>query len=156
MSEACYLYLPIDRSNDLQGSLADPHIQLHVAAPIKRSASTPTLTRPRQSEPRFIGLQDRLAKEALAVPISVRRLDFDIPTDQTMATRGSGSSAPHYGHHPLEGVNKEDQSAHLGRDADSHASMFVHLGDQEKRGPWAKIKRRTKQLFRRSTKVNIY
>lgn len=145
----------IDTADDLQSPSAPPLSQVQIAEIMRQSPSrpsTPTMPRPRQSEPRFIGLQDRLAKEALAVPTSVRRVDGQIPTDQTMATRGSGSSM-------LRNENPAPASAtvQVGNvdsqlRGNTHASMPVHVGDKQKRGLRTRIKETTMKLFRISRK----
>lgn len=105
------------------------------------------MPRSRQPEPRFIGLQDRLAKEALAVPTSVRRLDGQIPTDQTMATRGSGSSMLHNEGRPNTSATVQGGDVDARTRGTSHASMLVHVGDKKKRGLGSRIKNKTKQMF---------
>ncbi|KAL8895406.1 MAG: hypothetical protein Q9207_008188 [Kuettlingeria erythrocarpa] len=137
-------------ADDLQSPSAPPLSQVQIAEIMRQSpsrSSTPTMPRPRQLEPRFIGLQDRLAKEARAVPTSVRRIDGQIPTDQTMATRGSGSSmlrnedlAPN-----SAAVQVGNVDAQIG--GNTHAGMPVHVGDKQKRGLRARVKETTKKLF---------
>ncbi|KAL8917225.1 MAG: hypothetical protein Q9208_008064 [Pyrenodesmia sp. 3 TL-2023] len=133
-----------------QSPCAPPLTQVQIAEIMRSSPSrpsTPTMPRSRQSEPRFIGLEDRLAKEALAVPTSVRRVDGQIPTDQTMATRGSGSSMLHNEGRPRTSATVQGGNVDAQTRGTSLASMLVHVGDKKERGLGARIKNKTKQLF---------
>lgn len=97
-------------------------------------------------------MEDRLAKEALAVPMRVRRVDYQSPTDQTMATRGSGSSSSQHGFRPVDGTEVSPLPAQSSKGADPQVSMFLHAGNKEKHGLWERIKHGTRQSFRRRKK----
>ncbi|KAL9004448.1 MAG: hypothetical protein Q9188_002747 [Gyalolechia gomerana] len=118
---------------------------------IRHSVSAPAVSRPSQLGPRFIGLQDRLAKEPIAVPTSVRRVDFQLPTDQTMATRGNSSGALNMGYVPLG--NESVENRWMGSHFDSQASIRALPGDKQRRSIWARIKGKAKKVFGRGTPV---
>ncbi|KAL8668488.1 MAG: hypothetical protein Q9168_006881 [Polycauliona sp. 1 TL-2023] len=79
------------QAQDLRSPLSN-HIGGNYASPTtSRAASTQTSSRPKDTGPRYIGLEDRHAKVAVATPTFVRKVDSEFSTDHTMATRGSGS-----------------------------------------------------------------
>lgn len=131
----------------LQIPPADPTSQIHHRHTIKHSASAPVVSCLAHPGPRFIGLQDRLAKEPIAVPTFVRRVDFRLPTDQTMATRGSSSGASRVGYVSLgdEGAGK----TRTGSRPDSQASIRTLIGDKQRRSIWSRIKGKAKKVFGR-------
>ncbi|KAL8711182.1 MAG: hypothetical protein Q9220_004327 [cf. Caloplaca sp. 1 TL-2023] len=82
------IFGPPSRQLEARASLQSPPI-----TGVRHSVSAPAIHRkPVPEEPRYIGLQDRLAKVPVATPITVRKANVQNPTDQTMATRGSGST----------------------------------------------------------------
>ncbi|KAI4167890.1 MAG: hypothetical protein LQ343_006849 [Gyalolechia ehrenbergii] len=138
-------------TNHLQIPSAALTSQIQHRQTIRHSVSAPAISRPSQLGPRFIGLQDRLAKEPIAVPTSVRRVDFQLPTDQTIATRGNSSGALNMGYVPLG--NESVENRWMGSHFDSQASIRALPGDKQRRSIWARIKGKAKKVFGRGTPV---
>ncbi|KAL8675705.1 MAG: hypothetical protein Q9224_007404, partial [Gallowayella concinna] len=131
--------------NRLQPPAAIPHSQAHQTRTIRRSASAPTAT---YRDPRFIGLEDRLAKIPLATPTSIRKVNFQLPTDQTMATRGSGSEPPDSPVDPMDTTSARSPSVGV-RSGASEVSSMRDLPEDEGNGSvWTLIKRKVKAMFR--------
>ncbi|KAL8644828.1 MAG: hypothetical protein Q9226_007576 [Calogaya cf. arnoldii] len=107
---------------------------------VRRDASTPMVFRPTKSDPRFIGLEDRRAKVPVATPTFVRKVDFHFSTDQTMATRGSGSGLSEATGNLDDTENGDHQSVDTRSREGEEASM-------KRRGSWASIKKKTKISF---------
>lgn len=87
----------------------------------------------------------------MAVPISVRRMDFPLPTDQTMATRGSGSGASNIGYIPFS--NGSIDGRYIGMQADSMTSIRTLPGDKRKRSFWAKVRGKVRKIFGRKKMI---
>ncbi|CAL8574667.1 hypothetical protein XPA_000622 [Xanthoria parietina] len=137
-----------DTSNHLQLPPI-PHHGLGRPSPTVRSiASTRTTSRPTESDPRFIGLEDRRAKVPVAIPTFVRRVDLQCSTDQTMATRGSGSglSGPTGG--------ELNDTTYGDRQSIDQRSREGRETSMKRRRSWASIMQRTKKLFGRMREAN--
>ncbi|KAL8729363.1 MAG: hypothetical protein Q9166_004756 [cf. Caloplaca sp. 2 TL-2023] len=121
----------------------------HQTRTIRRSASVPAVSRGREQSPHFIGLGDRLAKVPMAVPKFVKKVDFQLPTDNTMATRGSGSNPLDSGADLVDNASASSRSVDVVSGISDGASMRVLPDDKKKRSAWASIKRKAKAVFGR-------
>ncbi|KAL8850258.1 MAG: hypothetical protein Q9221_004768 [Calogaya cf. arnoldii] len=136
-----------DTSNHLQLPPRIHNGRERTSLTVRRDASTPIVFRPTKSDPRFVGLEDRRAKVPVATPTFVRKVDFHFSTDQTMATRGSGSGLSEATGNLDDTLNGDHQSVDTRSNAGEEASM-------KRRGSWASIKKKTKTLWRKKAKAD--
>ncbi|KAL8860849.1 MAG: hypothetical protein Q9178_002879 [Gyalolechia marmorata] len=116
---------------------------------VRRAASTPTVSHPAEPSPRFIGLEDRRAKVPVAIPTFVRRVKFQLSTDRTMATRGSGSGPAEPTSELNDTASEGCQSVDARSGTTGEASMMDVPGKKKSRGLWTLVKRKAKMLLRR-------
>lgn len=116
---------------------------------VRRAASTPTVTHPAEPSPRFIGLEDRRAKVPVAIPTFVRRVKFQLSTDRTMATRGSGSGPAQPTSELNDTASEGCQSVDARCGTTGEASMMDMPGKTRSHGLWTTFKRKAKMLLRR-------
>ncbi|KAL8767228.1 MAG: hypothetical protein Q9209_006233 [Squamulea sp. 1 TL-2023] len=114
---------------------------------IRRAVSTPTVFHQVEPNPRYIGLEDRRAKIPVAIPTFVRKVKFQLSTDHTMATRGSGSR------HSDPTVDLDDTARGIRYSVDARSGASEQPSkkaleeDKKKQGVWASIKRKAMTLI---------
>ncbi|KAL8785625.1 MAG: hypothetical protein Q9213_003279 [Squamulea squamosa] len=112
------------------------------ARTLRRATSTPTVSHPAPSSPRFIGLEDRHTKIPVAIPTFVRRVKFQLSSDHTMATRGSGSRPSDPTADLDDTASGIRYSVDVPSGANEQSSKKALKGDKKRRGVWASIKRK--------------
>ncbi|KAL8951752.1 MAG: hypothetical protein Q9222_002302 [Ikaeria aurantiellina] len=132
------IHSPSSRQLDPQALAQSPPIRN-----VRHSVSAPAIHRKPIPELRYIGLEDRLAKVPVAIPIAVRKANVQNPTDQTMATRGSGSTASRLGGNHLDIQNPETQ------DLDRRDKEVALKEGKGKHSLWTQIKHVVRKVFSR-------